>query len=122
MRTPRRTVDEASVLHGVARLGGLGDGDGGYATSDGSATAGADYTAVSGTLSFRAGERTQTVEVELLDDNHDEGEETFTLTLSNASGAVITDGQATDGDDREPRPDAVGSLGAVRACGGGARG
>ena len=66
-----------------------------YATADGSATAGADYTAASGTLTFAAGERTKTVAVSLLDDTHDEGEETFTLRLSNASGAVITDGEAT---------------------------
>ena len=61
-----------------------------YATSDGRATAGADYTAVGGTSTFASGERTKTVEVTLLDDTHDEGEETFTLRLSNASGAVIT--------------------------------
>ena len=31
----------------------------------------------------------------MLDDAHDEGEETLTLTLSNASGAVVTDGETT---------------------------
>ena len=31
----------------------------------------------------------------VLDDAHDEGEETLTLTLSNASGAVVTDGETT---------------------------
>ena len=66
-----------------------------YATSDGSATSGSDYTAANGTLTFQAGERTKTVEIALLDDDHDEGTETFTLTLSNASGAVITDAEAT---------------------------
>ena len=66
-----------------------------YQTADGTATAGSDYTAASGTLTFAAGERTKTISVTLLDDTHDEGEETFTLTLSNASGAVITDGEAT---------------------------
>ena len=57
-----------------------------YATSDGSARAGEDYTAASGTLSFQAGDSSGTVEVAVLDDAHDEGEETLTLTLSNASG------------------------------------
>ena len=66
-----------------------------YATSDGSARAGEDYTAASGTLSFQAGESSGTIEVAVLDDAHDEGEETLTLTLSNASGAVVTDGEAT---------------------------
>ncbi len=66
-----------------------------YATSDGSARAGEDYTAASGTLSFQAGDSSGTIEVAVLDDAHDEGEETLTLTLSNASGAVVTDGEAT---------------------------
>ena len=66
-----------------------------YATSDGSARAGEDYTAASGTLSFQAGESSATVEVAVLDDAHDEGEETLTLRLSNASGAHVVDGEAT---------------------------
>ena len=66
-----------------------------YATSDGSATAGADYTETSGTLTFTAGESSQTIEVTVLDDSHDEGEETLTLTLSNASGGRLTDASAT---------------------------
>ena len=65
-----------------------------YATADGTATAGADYTAASGTLTFAVGETEKTVPVALLDDAHDEGKETFTLTLSNASGARIVDGKA----------------------------
>ena len=79
-----------------------------YATSDGSATAGADYTAASGTLTFQAGERTKTIAVELLDDTHDEGEETLTLELSNASGAVIVDGEATGTiENHDPMPRAL---------------
>ena len=79
-----------------------------YATSDGSATAGADYTAASGTLTFQAGERTKTVAVTLLDDTHDEDEETFTLTLSKASGAVIVDGEATGTiENHDPLPRAL---------------
>ena len=66
-----------------------------YATSDGTAIAGEDYTAESGTLNFAAGETAKTVEVAVLDDSHDEGSETMTLTLSNASGARIADGTAT---------------------------
>ena len=66
-----------------------------YATADGTAKAGSDYTAVSGALTFAAGERAKTVSVAVLDDAHDEGSETLTLTLSNASGAYIEDGTAT---------------------------
>ncbi len=65
-----------------------------YATADGSATAGEDYTATSGTLTFAAGERSKTVSVGVLDDAIDEGKETFRLRLSNAQGAVIEDGEA----------------------------
>ena len=79
-----------------------------YATADGSATAGADYTAASGTLSFQPGERTKTIEVAVLDDTHDEGEERLTLSLSNAAGAVITDGEATGTiENHDPMPRAL---------------
>ena len=60
-----------------------------YATKDGTAAAGADYTAASGTLTFAPGETAKTVSVALLDDSHDEGKETFTLTLSNPQGAYL---------------------------------
>ena len=66
-----------------------------YATADGTAAAGADYTATSGTLTFAPGETAKTVNVPVLDDAHDEGEETLALVLSNASGARIHDGEAT---------------------------
>ena len=66
-----------------------------HATSDGSARAGEDYVAARGRLRFEAGESSQTIAVGLLDDAHDEGEETFTLALSNASGAWLEDGEAT---------------------------
>ena len=66
-----------------------------YATADGSAQAGQDYTAANGTLTFAAGETRKTVSVAVLDDAHDEGEETLTLTLSNASGARIAENTAT---------------------------
>ena len=60
-----------------------------YATEDGTATAGADYTATSGTLTFAAGETAKTVSVPLLDDAIDEGKETFKLKLSNPKGAYL---------------------------------
>ena len=66
-----------------------------YATSDGTATAGSDYAETSGTLTFAVGEREKTVAVPVLDDDHDEGSETFTLTLSNVEGnAYLADAEA----------------------------
>ena len=66
-----------------------------WATADGTATAGSDYTRASGKLKFAPGETAKTVRVPVLDDVVDEGEETFTLRLSAASGARIADGVAT---------------------------
>ena len=66
-----------------------------YATSDGTAQAGADYTTQSGTVTFAPGETAKTVNVDVLNDAHDEGSETMTLTLSNATGAYLDDAVAT---------------------------
>ena len=66
-----------------------------YASSNGTATAGADYTASSGTLTFAAGTTTQTFTVPVLADSLDEANETATLTLSNASNASISDATGT---------------------------
>ena len=66
-----------------------------YATSDGTATAGADYVAASGAVRFGPGQRSRTVSVRVLDDAHDEGAETMTLRLSAPYGAEIADGTAT---------------------------
>ena len=66
-----------------------------YATADGSARAGVDYQAASGRLKFRSGESSKKIRVGVLDDSHDEGEETLMLRLSNASSGRVTDGKAT---------------------------
>ena len=68
-----------------------------YATSDGTATAGSDYTAANDTLTFAAGETEKTVSVAVLDDAHDEGSETLKLTLSSPSPARVelADAEAT---------------------------
>ncbi len=65
-----------------------------YATSAGSATAGADYTHVSGALTFPPDSTTRTVSVPVLDDALDEPDETLTLMLSSAAGALLADGVA----------------------------
>lgn len=75
-----------------------------WSTTAGSATAGADYTAASGTATILAGETSTTVAINLLGDAVDEPAETFTVGLTNAvnaaagAGATIT---LTD-DDRTP--------------------
>ena len=56
---------------------------------------GQDYVASSGTLTLAAGETARSIAVTVLDDTHDEGEETFTLHLSNAAGAELADAEAT---------------------------
>ena len=66
-----------------------------YATEDGSARAGEDYTPVTGTLTIAPGGREGTVEVPVLPALHVTGERTLTLKLSNAASAVIDDASAT---------------------------
>ena len=66
-----------------------------YATSNATATAEQDYAGTRGTLIIAAGRRTGTVPVRLLDDEYPEGDETFTVTLSDPDGAVIADGVGT---------------------------
>jgi hypothetical protein len=73
-----------------------------YATANGSAAAPGDYTAVSGTLTFTAGETSKPVVVNTINDNVFEGTETFTLVLSSpvggTLGTAIGTGTITDND------------------------
>lgn len=66
-----------------------------YATQNGTATAPEDFTASSDTLTFQPGELTKTVSVPIAGDLIHEQEKQFSLTLSNAVGAPLLDGQAT---------------------------
>ncbi len=65
-----------------------------YATSDGSATAPADYTATSGTVTFAPNETVQLITVVVKGDTLDENDETFLVSLTGATGANIGDGVA----------------------------
>jgi hypothetical protein len=67
----------------------------GYTTSNGTATAGSDYIATSGTLTFAPGETSRTVAIIVNSDATAEAKETFTVTLSNPSGATLTDASGT---------------------------
>ncbi len=60
-----------------------------YATADGTAGRQKDYTQTLGTLYFAPGEVTKTVTVFVTNDVFAEAAETFTLTLSNASGTAV---------------------------------
>jgi len=60
-----------------------------FATSDGTAQQRTDYTLASGTLTFNPGDTSKTFKVPIIDDAYAEPSETFTVTLSNASGAAL---------------------------------
>lgn len=63
-----------------------------YSTLNGTAAAGADYTATSGTLTFSPGQTSARIVVPVLPDGVVEGTETFFVVLSNPSGATLSDG------------------------------
>jgi hypothetical protein len=85
--------DAGTATLTVTRVGGS-DGAVGvsYSTSDGTATAGADYTSASGTLTFAHGETTKTITVPVVKDTVNEDDENVVVTLSQATGgaAVLT--------------------------------
>jgi peptidoglycan/xylan/chitin deacetylase (PgdA/CDA1 family) len=67
----------------------------GYTTRDGTALAGADYDATSGTLTFSPGQTSKTVSVPVRGDALDEPDETFTVRLRDPSRTAIARGTAT---------------------------
>ncbi|NEP13050.1 MAG: DUF4347 domain-containing protein [Symploca sp. SIO2C1] len=64
-----------------------------FTTNDGTAVDPDDFTDTSGTLTIAAGQTTGTITVDIIDDGIDEADETFTVDLSNATNATITDAQ-----------------------------
>ena len=67
-----------------------------YATRDGTATAGQDYTETQGTLVFTVGQTRKTIRVPVaMDSQDDEGFETLTVVLSGAVNATLADPEAT---------------------------
>ena len=86
------TVAEAagSVVVTVNRAGGIGPATVDYATEPGTATPAVDYTSVSGTLSWTAGESgPKTFTIPILEDTTPESLETIVVTLSNPAGASL---------------------------------
>lgn len=88
------TVSETAsqVTVAVVRSGGsLGPASIDYATQPGQATAGSDFTATSGTLSWADGESSaKTIDISILNDSTQESRESFTVVLTNATGAATT--------------------------------
>jgi hypothetical protein len=76
----------------------------GYATANGTASAGSDYESTSGTLTFAPGETSKTVTVPVVGDRAPEPNETFSVRLSSPSSGALADdfGLGTIADD-EPR-------------------
>lgn len=66
-----------------------------YATSNGTATAGADYNSTSGTVVFAPGETQRAIPITILDDRFNESGESFFVTLSDPSGVTIGAGGDT---------------------------
>ena len=77
-----------------------------YATADGTATAGSDYAAASGTLIFPAGVSSRPINVTVNGDTTVELNETFSVTLSNPANAVLgtATGPGTIQNDDKRRP------------------
>jgi Calx-beta domain len=64
-----------------------------YATADGSATAGSQYTATSGDLTFTPGQKSQTINVSVTPGSFTGSIKSFFVNLTSPSGAVMTDSQ-----------------------------
>ncbi len=79
-----------------------------YTTVDGSAIAGSDYTATSGTLTFAPGQTSQTISVPILASSTASGTETFQVRLSSPTGASLNATLAT-GTIQAPPPSGSGS-------------
>ncbi|MBD2665694.1 calcium-binding protein [Richelia sinica FACHB-800] len=63
-----------------------------YATANGTATAGSDYTSTSGILTFNPGVTSQVINIPILNDSINEANESITLTLTNPTNASLGSG------------------------------
>ena len=66
-----------------------------FATSNGTATAGSDYIATSGALSFAPGEVEKPVVVSVNGDTVDEAQETYFVDISNVQNATVSTSRGT---------------------------
>ena len=122
---PTISIDDASITEGDSGTSQLtftvklsqaasGPVTVNYSTANGTATAGSDYSALTGTITFAAGETTKTITIPVTGDTAVEANETFTVTLASPSGATIADGSATgtivNNDVAPPPPPPTGGL------------
>jgi hypothetical protein len=111
---PSVSEHDGSAVFTVS-LDGAADVSVHYATADGSATTGLDYTPKSGTLNFSRSEAAKTVAVPIVDDSTHEDSESFALNLSGPTGVAAggndLSGTATIADDdaAPPPPPAAGT-------------
>jgi autotransporter-associated beta strand protein len=85
-----------------------------FSTADGTATAGSDYTATSGTVTFTPGELQKTITVPVFGDLARESNETFFVNLTSVTNAVIADRQGKGtivNDDHTPLVNILPALG-----------
>ena len=86
----QKTENGGSASVTVTRTGGLGGGmTVRYATANGTASAGADYAATTGTLTFAAGVQSMSFTVPITNDTLDESNETVNLSLSDPAGGAV---------------------------------
>lgn len=77
------TIVRAGVLTGTVKVD--------YRTNDGTASQRTDYTTIIGTATFGPNEQSKTIVIPFNDDSYVEGDETFTVTLTNPVGALVGD-------------------------------
>ena len=100
---PELSVEDAEVMEGDGEIVFAVTMDGpssrtvrvDWATADGTAKAGEDYTARKDELVFAPGETRQEAKVPVLDDSVVEPDETFTVKLSNPQGGSLERAEAT---------------------------
>ena len=113
-----------SVTITATRTGGsFGAASVNYATANGTAVAGSDFTGVNGKLSWAAGDSaSKTITIPIVNDTVFESNELFTVTLSGATGASLgsqTSANVTIVDDEVVLTVAVNPVGAGSVSGGG---
>ena len=84
-----------------------------YTTVDGTAKAGSDYTATTGTLSFNPGETSKTLSIPVKGDTTVESDESFQVQLSAATNAVLNSAASARPRSRSPTMTSLQSAAAT---------
>ncbi|MCV0428998.1 MAG: cellulase family glycosylhydrolase [Roseibium sp.] len=83
-----------------------------YETRDGTAIAGEDYVAASGTVEFTVGQQTAQITVEVIADTVEEADETLTLVITDPDGTeIVATGTIYDDDVEDTGDDGTGGDG-----------